>query len=46
MVSPDKQHQDVVYSRRDVTRGFIPSTIASYEKWIEGGTRPYGPFER
>ncbi|KAF9644227.1 tubulin nucleotide-binding domain-like protein [Thelephora ganbajun] len=37
--------KDVMYSRRDVTRGFSPSEISRYEKWVEGGTRPYGPFE-
>ena len=46
ITSPDEQKQDVVYSRRDVTRGFSPSNILSYGKWIKGGTRPYGPFER
>ena len=40
------QQQDVVYSRRDVTRGFSPREISSYGKWVESGTRPYGPFER
>lgn len=37
--------KDVTYSRRSVTRGFTPDQIASYEKWMEGGTRPYGPSE-
>ena len=40
------QRQDIMYSRRGVTRGFTSTEISSYDKWIENGTRLYGPFER
>ena len=38
--------QDVVYFRRDVTRGLTSDQIVGYDEWIEGVARPYGPFER